>query len=88
MFPAYGSNFFLPCDSPLWAYFHSLGDCLAALSILLIQTGTPVNAFGRVRAIQEEHKNFAVQGVICYTEFILSVSREQNPKPFPRPHQR
>jgi hypothetical protein len=28
---------------------------------------------------------FAAQDFICYTEFVLSISDEQNPKPFPKP---
>jgi hypothetical protein len=29
---------------------------------------------------------FAAQEFICYTEFVLSVSDEKNPKPFSQPH--
>jgi hypothetical protein len=34
---------------------------------------------------QEVQKNFAAQEFICYTEFVLSVSDEQNPKPSQKP---
>jgi hypothetical protein len=35
---------------------------------------------------KREQNHFAGQEFICYTEFVLSVSDEQNPKPFPKAH--